>query len=269
MNTHLKGTYQNFDREKREFLDKTDLSKKGSIDTPIVDLINLINSSDNYYTTSSCSGRAIIVTQVETLSNYDGNEETVPTEQDANREDANLGDANREDAKHSVSYSKQGCKWLLSTHDRLSFDSVISCFDAPAKGRQNRDANSESNGDAMQKIGANETAILKFEPFILHVCCKDLNSARELVETGIASGFRNSGMTLSRKGRIIAAIRCVPSYQVPIYSQGALLVSDAFIAFLIKKCNQFFDDNEMRRKKFHSNIVKKFETLQFSQFNPE
>lgn len=259
MDAHLKGTYQNFDREKREFLKKTDLSKKGSIDSLIVDLISLINSSDNYYTTSSCSGRAIIVTQAETLSNYDGNEEIVPTEEDANQGDA----------KNSVSYSKQGCKWLLSTHDRLSFDSVISCFDTQAKGLQNGDANSESNGDAMKKIGANETAILKFEPFILHVCCKDLNSARELVETGIASGFRNSGITLSRKGRIIAAIRCVPSYQVPIYSQGALLVSDAFIELLIKKSNQFFDDNEIRRKKFHSNIIKKFETLKFSQFNPE
>lgn len=51
-----------FDQEKRKFF-----AKKGSIETPIVDLINLTNSSDNYYTTRSFSGRAIIVIQVETL----------------------------------------------------------------------------------------------------------------------------------------------------------------------------------------------------------
>lgn len=42
---------------KKNFLNKKDKSNKGEIDMPIHGLINTINASDSYFTTSSCSGR--------------------------------------------------------------------------------------------------------------------------------------------------------------------------------------------------------------------
>ncbi|RMF07001.1 hypothetical protein D6764_00925 [Candidatus Woesearchaeota archaeon] len=50
-----------FDRMKRRALLKKDKSRAGSIDEPIRELINFINSLDDYYTTSSCSGRILII----------------------------------------------------------------------------------------------------------------------------------------------------------------------------------------------------------------
>lgn len=41
---------------------KPDLSRKGSIDSRIVKLVNFINSFSCYKTTSSCSGRTITFT---------------------------------------------------------------------------------------------------------------------------------------------------------------------------------------------------------------
>ena len=46
-----------FENEKKTFLAKSDLSKKGSIDTKALPIINTINELEDYYTTSSCSGR--------------------------------------------------------------------------------------------------------------------------------------------------------------------------------------------------------------------
>ena len=46
-----------FDKEKLDALNKSDKSKKGCIDKEIWPLIIKINSLENYYTTSSCSGR--------------------------------------------------------------------------------------------------------------------------------------------------------------------------------------------------------------------
>ncbi|MBU0470976.1 MAG: hypothetical protein KKA62_01400 [Nanoarchaeota archaeon] len=46
-----------FNNEKKTFLAKLDKSKKGGIDEKVISLINAINEKDNYYTTSSCSGR--------------------------------------------------------------------------------------------------------------------------------------------------------------------------------------------------------------------
>lgn len=50
-----------FKREKRKILARFDLSKKGSIDREIQQLVDLINSKDNYCTTSSCAGRITLL----------------------------------------------------------------------------------------------------------------------------------------------------------------------------------------------------------------
>ena len=51
----------NFNNSKNVFLRKKDKSNKGSFDEKIVNLINKINSKDNYFTTSSCSGRTVLI----------------------------------------------------------------------------------------------------------------------------------------------------------------------------------------------------------------
>lgn len=51
----------NFDKEKKDCLSKIDKSKKGSVDKEIKQLVDLINSLKDYYTTSSCSGRILLI----------------------------------------------------------------------------------------------------------------------------------------------------------------------------------------------------------------
>lgn len=41
-----------------------DKSKKGSVDADILDLVTFINESDDYYTTSSCSGRIVLMNKM-------------------------------------------------------------------------------------------------------------------------------------------------------------------------------------------------------------
>ena len=62
-----------FDIEKERVLkEKSDISRKGNIDEPIIDLVKYINWQTNYYTTSSCSGRiAIFINEVQ--NNYNIN----------------------------------------------------------------------------------------------------------------------------------------------------------------------------------------------------
>ena len=52
-----------FQKHKKDFLKKLDKSKKGTIDKEILPLINLINKNPHYYTTSSCSGRIVILSK--------------------------------------------------------------------------------------------------------------------------------------------------------------------------------------------------------------
>lgn len=50
-----------FDNDRKLCLQKQDKSKIGAIDEPIRPLYNLINQSKDYYTTSSCSGRIVLM----------------------------------------------------------------------------------------------------------------------------------------------------------------------------------------------------------------
>ena len=49
-----------FQKEKKEFLSKKDKSRKASIDGKIKNLVDKINSLDDFFTTSSCSGRILV-----------------------------------------------------------------------------------------------------------------------------------------------------------------------------------------------------------------
>lgn len=50
-----------FAKEKSDFLKKRDKSKKGQIDRDIVKIVNKINSKKDYYTTSSCTCRIVLL----------------------------------------------------------------------------------------------------------------------------------------------------------------------------------------------------------------
>lgn len=50
-----------FNQRKKDILSKLDKSSIGSWDENIVSLCNLINNSENYYTTSSCAGRIVLM----------------------------------------------------------------------------------------------------------------------------------------------------------------------------------------------------------------
>ncbi|MBW2978234.1 hypothetical protein KY331_05290 [Candidatus Woesearchaeota archaeon] len=77
-----------FQKYKKDFLKKLDKSKKGAIDKEILALINLINKNPYYYTTSSCSGRIVLL--------------------------------------EKKSEKKQEAKWLLITHKKTSFKEINS-----------------------------------------------------------------------------------------------------------------------------------------------
>lgn len=50
-----------FDKQKKDILNKLDKSKKGEIDQPIKPILDIINSHNDFFTTSSCSGRIIVL----------------------------------------------------------------------------------------------------------------------------------------------------------------------------------------------------------------
>jgi len=75
-----------FNNQKKTFLAKLDKSKKGSIDKEIAHLVKKINSSERYYTTSSCSGRVVLI--------------------------------------EKKSEKKQECRWLFVSHKKIALKEI-------------------------------------------------------------------------------------------------------------------------------------------------
>lgn len=76
-----------FGKEKKDFLDKEDKSKKGCIDKDALEIVNEINSKKDYYTTSSCSGRIVLL--------------------------------------EKLSGRKNESKWIFSRHDKVNFNEIL------------------------------------------------------------------------------------------------------------------------------------------------
>ncbi|KAK7939995.1 hypothetical protein WMY93_003321 [Mugilogobius chulae] len=179
-----------FERWKRQSEHKLDQSKKGAVDVDIAGLVCLLNGMEQYFTTSSCSGRVILI---------DGSSE-------------------------SSDVQKQNCQWLFVSHQKCTPEQLS-------------EAVSRAGGDA----------VLKFEPFVLHVQCRRLDDAQLMHSVAINSGFRNSGLT---------AIRSTHGLEVPLTHQGSLLVSQDYIHFLCHICNQKMDENLRRIHRFEENLRK-------------
>nr|XP_057917614.1 tRNA wybutosine-synthesizing protein 3 homolog [Doryrhamphus excisus] len=194
---HFLRMEKNFCQWKKQCLDKVDLSRKGVVDEDVVHIVSLLNSYEEYFTTSSCSGRIIIIDK----------------------------------APESVVVQKKNLVWLLVSHSKCTFDDMMSAL-----------ANSCGN------------AVLKFEPFVMHVQCRRMDDAHLLLSTALQSGFKNSGLTASKKGKIITAVRCTHSLEVPLSNQGRLLVSHEYIHFLTQIANQKMEDNLKQIERFYQNI---------------
>lgn len=75
-----------FKRWKAQCLSKADLSRKGSVDEDVLEIVQLLNGQEQFFTTSSCAGRIILLDRVRTLcalpalpcSVHDGNSYTCP-----------------------------------------------------------------------------------------------------------------------------------------------------------------------------------------------
>ncbi|XP_038154702.1 tRNA wybutosine-synthesizing protein 3 homolog [Cyprinodon tularosa] len=186
-----------FSRSKSQNQDRLDLSRKGSVDEDIRSVVSLLNGCEQFFTTSSCSGRIIVI---------DG-------------------------AACSGDVHKQDCVWLLVSHQKCSSEDVM-C----ALSRSSRDA------------------VLKFEPFVLHVRCRRLEDAQLVHSAAVNSGFRNSGITVGRTGKIISAVRSTHGLEVPLSHEGRLLVDDDYIRFLTQTANQKMEENLRRIQRFYQNL---------------
>ncbi|KAI4311988.1 hypothetical protein MLD38_036848 [Melastoma candidum] len=192
-----------FDRRKASTLSSlggagNDKSPKGTIDAPIISLLEAINRHPDYFTTSSCSGRISVFSH--------------PTASPA------------EDAKKKA----RGGTWLFLSHDPVADAEEVVSLLFPPRDRTECDL------------------VLRFEPLIVAVECRDVESAQRLVSIAISCGFRESGITSVGVKRVIVAIRCSIRMEVPLGRSSKVVVTEDYVRYLVSVANEKMEANRKR-----------------------
>lgn len=142
-----------FENSKKTFLAKLDKSKKGGIDTKAVMLIDTINELENYFTTSSCSGRVYY---------WQG------------------------------SGKKNETQWLKISHDLVD--------------------------EEWFSVGYSGDVWLRYEPFIIHIACRDMDCANRLLN--VVRGLYKKSSILSASRKIVVEIRGSAFVEMPYFVDG-------------------------------------------------
>ncbi len=181
--------FDNFLKEKSDFLSKTDKSKKGSIDGDIKKLISKINSSKDFYTTSSCAGRIVLL--------------------------------------EMRSSKKYECHWILAEHRKVKFNEIF---------------------DALKNHKSNNEVWLKQQPLILHVACRDLESAKRLLDSS-RQVFRRAGIIGITERKIMIEIIGSENLETLI-KKGKIIPDEKYLKELVNAANWNFNENKKKIGKF-------------------
>lgn len=193
----------NFLQRKKAVLSKQDKSSKGSWDEKIKFLCEKINKMEDYYTTSSCSGRIVLM-----------------IEQDKKAEGL----------------------FLKVWHEEINFEELKKELEKICSQVRNLSASiphpsDPDKGNKKSNTARFENIKFKQEPCVLHVACRNLEDAFYILNKAKKVGWKRSGI-ISEGRRFIVEIVSTEKLEFPIIVNGKLIVDDNFLKIIIKKSNE-------------------------------
>lgn len=218
-----------FDQKKASILaeiesTQPDLSPKGDVDVLCYPIMNLINSHSDMVTTSSCSGRLSVFIEGSKVRN----------------------------GLQKSGGKGEGGRWLFVTHESTEVDGWLGKIDANAFKLV-----PEGFTDAIESSGPSQRLVLyKYEPFILHVKCRDFAVASKLYNTAMSCGFRESGIGSNN----LVALRINIKLDVPIgfldeaTEKVTFCVSKDYIKFIDDLTISKFEENRTKMQILHDRV---------------
>jgi len=135
---------------------------------------------------------------------------------------------------------KKGCKWLVTSHDVIQHTQVIEAIEGEVE---------------LKPI------VFKCESFILHVQCRTQEVAQEMLKVAMECGYRNSGLMIGKKKKIMLAVRTSHGLEVPLVFNNQVRVSNEYIEELVKLANSKLEENFIRINKFFDRFKATFKDV--------
>lgn len=235
-----------FLQRKKSILSKTDKSNIGKWDKQIISLCDKINKSDDYYTTSSCSGRIVLMIDQEKKSPnlfLAVSHDLIDLEWLKEIINEMMDQTNTFEPDISQGSSSERTVNTITNLKAKKFISKTTKFNygrSWCKPNLEPDYNAGliKNLDILKSINLkNKNIKFKCEPPMFHVACRDLKSAVLLLEKAEKAGLKHSGIhSISKK--IILEINGSDRLEFPLVYQNKVFVSDDFLKIIVKRSNE-------------------------------
>ncbi len=173
--------------------------KIGRVDKDILWILELINSLDNYYTTSSCSGR------IQITVNY------LPGE-------------------------KFSLITLAKWHHIIKLEDLLAVLENTVE----------------------ENIWFAVQPPILHIACRDLSSAKEMLKHARNNGFKHAGIQGLTENRIMVEITSTERIEAPLRLNGAEIYKRENLDYLVKVANNLLIKSKTRLVNFGFSLSRIF-----------
>jgi len=191
-----------FEERKKRALKR--LAERGA-DADIVEILERINRLENFFTTSSCSGRIVLL-------------------------------------KIPHAGSKREAEFIAKWHRPVSAAEVLLTL----KSMQGRNAGCSAASGEREEIWLIE------QPPIIHVACRDLRSAEEMLKVAYASGFKYSNLKSLK--RFVVEILSTERMDVPLCECGRMLCTAEYIEFVVLRANFLLNRAKRKLKRLLENL---------------
>ena len=131
---------------------------------------------------------------------------------------------------------KDDCNWIFTKHDKVKFNEINKSLKIySTKNNSNNEKSIKSNKKNNYEIW------FKQQPLILHVACRDLESAIKLLETA-RKIFRRAGIIGVTSKKVMIEI-IGSEHLETIVSDRNFVIDEKYLKQLIKYANMNFGDN--------------------------
>ena len=107
--------------------------------------------------------------------------------------------------------------------------------------------------ESFAKIDLSKDIKFKQDPCILHVICKDIDSAKVLYDTAKNVGWKRSGI-ISLGKNIVVEINSTDKLEFPLVRNGKLLVDDEFLEVIVSEVNRKLDKSWEKIEKLEKSL---------------
>ncbi|MBU2053126.1 MAG: hypothetical protein KJ721_02695 [Nanoarchaeota archaeon] len=251
----------NFSQRKKSILSKEDKSSRGKWDSKIVSLCKKINEKEEYCTTSSCSGRVVVMVDKEKkesdlfkfvshdlISLSQLREALNNIAARSSQMDGSKLATPSFSLKKSLSEKVSKSSEQLSTLQQQTSDFLLTTSNESR--RVLRGANLIKFKQKQNQRFSICLNLVKFkqEPCLLHVACKTIEDAKKLLDKSRLVGWKKLGV-VSLGNNMIVELSGTEKLEFPIVREGKILVGEEFLKVVVEKSNYNLKRNWKRIEK--------------------